>query len=105
MKSRFIKIVLFFSLFLSLGIKPANLVAQCPMCRMSAEADLKNGGTKAKGLNAGIMYMLVFPYILLGTVGFIWYRERRKIGAVEQLSEMRNLLEPHDWSSQRGENW
>jgi hypothetical protein len=64
---------------------------------MSAESDLKNGGTKAKGLNAGIMYMLVFPYILIGSVGFIWYRERKRIAEEEQTLELRTLLESHDW--------
>jgi hypothetical protein len=96
MKSKIIKIL--FLLFLILGsAKPSDLNAQCPMCRMSAEADLKSGGTKAKGLNAGILYMLGFPYILLGTLGFIWYRERRRIGEAEQISDLRALLEPHDW--------
>ena len=27
--------------------------AQCPMCRMSAETNLENGGTAGKGLNKG----------------------------------------------------
>ena len=82
---------------LSINTQFNDLEAQCPMCRMSAEADLKAGGTKAKGLNAGIIYMLGFPYILLGTLGFIWYRERRRIGEAEQLSDLRSLLEPHEW--------
>lgn len=98
MKKILRKVVLLLSLFVLLGLSVERTAAQCPMCRMSAEADLKNGGTKAKGLNAGIMYMLVFPYILLGSVGFIWYRERRKIAEAEQLSELRGLLEPHSWS-------
>lgn len=84
----FIYFILFISNFLH---------AQCPMCKMSAEADLKNGGTNAKGLNTGIVYMLVFPYILLGTVGYIWYRERKKIGEAEQIADLRALMEPHDW--------
>jgi len=101
MKKIFRKIVILLSLFVLLGLSIEHTVAQCPMCRMSAEADLKNGGTNAKGLNAGIMYMLGFPYIILGTVGFIWYRERRKIAEVEQLSELRGLLEPHIWSDKK----
>jgi hypothetical protein len=91
------KIVLFISLIFMFAINIDSVTAQCPMCRMSAESDLKNGGTKAKGLNAGIMYMLVFPYILIGSVGFIWYRERKKIAEEEQTIELRALLEPHDW--------
>ncbi len=52
--------------------------AQCPMCKMSAESNLKNGGTAGKGLNAGILYMLALPYTLMGTIGYIWWRNRRK---------------------------
>lgn len=52
--------------------------AQCPMCKMSAESNLKNGGTTGKGLNAGILYMLALPYTLMGTIGYIWWRNRRK---------------------------
>ena len=48
------------------------------MCRMSAETNLKNGGSAGKGLNAGILYMLATPYLLVGAIGFIWYRNRRK---------------------------
>ena len=88
---------MFLSIIFVLSISIDRVIAQCPMCRMSAESDLKNGGTKAKGLNAGIMYMLVFPYILIGSVGFIWYRERKKIAEEEQTIELRALLEPHDW--------
>jgi hypothetical protein len=91
------KLILFLSLIFILSNSFEIASAQCPMCRMSAESDLKNGGTKSKGLNAGIMYMLVFPYILIGSVGFVWYRERKKIAEEEQTIELRALLEPHDW--------
>ncbi len=91
------KLLLYCIVLSTLIISIPKTDAQCPMCRMSAEADLKSGGKDSKGLNAGIMYMLGFPYILIGTIGFIWYRERRRIGEAEQLNELRNLLEPHDW--------
>jgi hypothetical protein len=52
--------------------------AQCPMCRMSAESNLENGGSEGKGLNTGILYMLATPYLLIGTLGFIWWRNRKK---------------------------
>ena len=97
MKHFIIRTLLLLSILLSGAITTDKLNAQCPMCRMSAEADLNAGGTKAKGLNAGIMYMLSFPYILLGTLGYIWYRERRRVGKADQLAELRGLLEPHDW--------
>lgn len=75
---------------------PEDLFAQCPMCKMSAEADLKNGGSEGKGLNAGIMYMLSLPYILLGTIGFLWYRNRIQVERFEQGRDLRDLLEPLD---------
>jgi hypothetical protein len=55
-----------------------DLSAQCPMCRMSAESNLKAGGTAGKGLNRGILYMLAMPYLLVGTMGYLWWRNRRQ---------------------------
>lgn len=56
-----------------------DLMAQCPMCRIAAESNLENGGTAGSGLNTGILYMLMMPYILIGVLGFIWYRNRKPI--------------------------
>lgn len=57
-----------------------ELLAQCPMCRATAETNLANGGTEGEGLNNGIMYMLGMPYVLIGTIAFLWWRNRRKEG-------------------------
>ena len=55
-----------------------DLAAQCPMCKMSAESNLEAGGTAGKGLNRGILYMFATPYILVATLGAIWYRNKIK---------------------------
>ncbi len=55
-----------------------ELMAQCPMCKMSAESNLANGGTAGKGLNAGILYMLATPYLIVGAIGYYWWRNRKK---------------------------
>jgi hypothetical protein len=68
-------VVLITAVFL---ITSEDVMSQCPMCRMSAESNLKDGGTEGKGLNAGILYMLSMPYLLVATLGYIWYRNRRK---------------------------
>ncbi len=60
--TKMVLIVLFIIL-----ISAVVLDAQCPMCRMSAEANLKDGGSMAAGLNRGIMYLLIFPYLLIGS--------------------------------------
>ncbi len=69
-----------FLLLLSLGamLYAQDTQAQCPMCKMSAESNLKNGGTAGKGLNVGILYMLALPYTLVGTIGFIWWHNNRR---------------------------
>lgn len=54
------------------------VAAQCPMCRMTGESNLRDGGTHAKGLNKGILYMLATPYLLIGTIGFFWWRNNRR---------------------------
>lgn len=70
--------------------------AQCPMCRMSAEANLKDGGSMAAGLNRGIIYLLIFPYLLISIIAFLWLRNQRKVEEQEQAEEIRILLEPCD---------
>lgn len=56
-----------------------ELMAQCPMCKMAAESNLKNGGNAGKGLNTGILYMLATPYLLVAGLGLYWYRNQKKV--------------------------
>jgi len=80
MKTRVQKYILgiLLAFTLSTVVAPMSAEAQCPMCRMSAESNLKNGGTAGKGLNNGILYMLATPYVLIGAVGYVWWRNRRR---------------------------
>lgn len=66
------------SLSIACSVVPVDTQAQCPMCRMSAENNLKEGGTAGKGLNKGILFLLTMPYLMIGTIGVIWYRNRKK---------------------------
>jgi hypothetical protein len=61
-----------FCLFLLLQL---GSVAQCAMCRTSAESDLKSGGTIAKGLNSGILYLMAIPYLILMTGAYFFFRK------------------------------
>ena len=54
-----------------------DVYAQCPMCKMAAESNLDHGGTAGQGLNTGILYMLMMPYLLVAIIGYIWYRNRK----------------------------
>lgn len=46
--------------------------AQCSMCRAVLESDVDGGAAEA--INDGIVYLMVFPYILVAGVGFAIYR-------------------------------
>lgn len=54
---------------------PEVAEAQCSMCRavLQSEADQ----SAAKGINDGILYLMIFPYILIGGVGFFIYRSKK----------------------------
>lgn len=80
------KLILVFAavLILSLAGVGGELLAQCPMCRATAESNLANGGTEGRGLNNGILYMLGMPYLLIGTIAFLWWKNRKKDEDLEQ---------------------
>ena len=59
-------------------LAPADIFAQCAMCKGVAETNLKQGGGDPVGLNNGILYMLCLPYLLVGSIGLWWYRHRKK---------------------------
>ncbi len=50
--------------------------AQCAMCRAVLESD--ESGEAAKGINNGIIYLMLFPYLLVGGVGYVIYKMRQK---------------------------
>ena len=70
MKRKLILIVSLFFLFNSITIED-----QCAMCRAVLESG-ENQQT-ARGVNNGIMYLMVFPYLLIGAIGFAIYRSRK----------------------------
>lgn len=63
-----------FSVFFSLSTN-----AQCAMCRAVLETE--EGGVKAEAVNDGIVYLMAFPYILVGIIGYVVYRSRQKKNA------------------------
>ncbi len=50
--------------------------AQCAMCRAVLETE--EGGIKAEAVNDGIVYLMAFPYLLVGILGFIIYKTNKK---------------------------
>lgn len=54
-----------------------EIIGQCPMCKMSAESNMANGGTAGKGLNTGILYLLSLPYIMGIFFVYVWRKNRK----------------------------
>jgi hypothetical protein len=55
---------------------PVEAWSQCAMCRaaLESQADSK----KAEAVNDGIVYLMVFPYLLVGVIGFWIYHLNKK---------------------------
>lgn len=70
MKRRFFLSTLFLFVFSQI----AN--AQCAMCRAVLETE--DGGVKAEAVNNGIVYLMVFPYILVGLALYFSYKIYKK---------------------------
>ena len=49
--------------------------AQCAMCKAVIEG---GNETIAEGVNNGITYLMVFPYILVGLLFYFIYRHKKK---------------------------
>ena len=79
MKKKFLKYSTMLALLFTLSFTPTtDIQAQCPMCKIAAESNLKEGGTAGKGLNRGILYMFSMPYLIVAILGFVWWRNNRK---------------------------
>lgn len=53
-----------------------SIEAQCAMCRAVLESE--QDGAAAKGINDGIAYLMLFPYLLVGGVAYLIYKTRKK---------------------------
>lgn len=52
---------------------------QCAMCRTQLENNVSNGSPGiAAGINTGILYLLIMPYLMILTLGYFWYKSSRR---------------------------
>jgi hypothetical protein len=64
-----------------LCLSSQSLLAQCAMCRTQLENNVSNGSPGiAAGINTGILYLLVMPYIAILVLGFFWYKSSKRNG-------------------------
>ena len=65
---------LVYTLLLVLLLISVDAAAQCSMCTKTA-AQL--GEKPAKGMNSGIVYLMITQFIIVGYIGVRWWRNRR----------------------------
>jgi hypothetical protein len=75
-KNKYLIALLFCFAFLMFG---TEAFAQCPMCKIAAESNMKNGGTMGAGLNDGILYMLAAPYLFVGILVYLWIKNKKNV--------------------------
>ena len=75
MKKPFFAAALALLLGVMLSLAPLAAQAQCTMCKSQVEAARQERDDyDVAGLNKGIVYMMTVPYILMGAIGYFWYR-------------------------------
>lgn len=72
------KRIVIFLLFIGLFLLSPDLQAQCAMCTAVADEAMKQGSSQGAGINKAVLYMFLMPYLIVATIGFIWWRKRVK---------------------------
>lgn len=71
--------LVFVGMLALLVLSSADLWAQCAMCRGSVESSMGNGRNNVGvGLNTGIVYLFIMPYLIVGVIGYLWYRNSKR---------------------------
>lgn len=62
-------------IFISFFLIAESISAQCAMCKAVVES---GDAEMAEGLNNGIVYLMAFPYILVGVAAYFLFRKWKK---------------------------
>ena len=67
-------LILFFFLLAGFFTQPVS--AQCSLCTKTAQ---QLGEKPAQGLNSGILYLMFMPFILVGFIGYRWWKNNKEV--------------------------
>ncbi len=71
------KLLLFLILIL---VQVTSTWAQCAMCKTQLENNISAGNPGiASGINTGILYLLVMPYLAVLVIGYLWYKSSKRV--------------------------
>ena len=66
-------------------VNSVGAFAQCAMCRATVENNVSNGDVGiGAGLNFGIMYLFVMPYLAVSVVAYFWYKKSKANAKAKQ---------------------
>ena len=65
--------------------------AQCAMCKAAVES-----GNESSGLNKGILYLLLMPYIIVMSMIFMWWRNKKRTDTELQEQKIKEILKDID---------
>lgn len=65
-------LIILFTITYSLSVNYSQ--AQCSICTKTAQ---QLGEKPAKGLNAGIIYLAFTPFIIVGFIGYRWWKNNK----------------------------
>ena len=66
----------FFFFLTFVFLTKGSLWSQCAMCKAVVESGEQS---MAEGVNDGIVYLMIFPYLLVGVLGYALYRYKVKL--------------------------
>jgi hypothetical protein len=69
------KIILFILLFQML-LFTQQVSAQCALCTKTAQ---QLGEKPALGLNSGILYLMLMPFVIVGFIGYKWWKNNKEV--------------------------
>ncbi len=70
------KIILLGFFLILTSLLTQSAMAQCAMCTKTAQ---QLGEKPAEGLNSGILYLMFTPFILVGFIGYRWYKNNKEV--------------------------
>lgn len=51
------------------------------MCQGTVETSTDAGSSVALGINKGVLYIFMMPYLIIATIGYFWWRAKKKAEA------------------------
>jgi hypothetical protein len=73
-------------IFIFLLLIVSDSFSQCAMCRSTLENNFSNGNpTIGAGINTGILYLLVLPYLAILALGYFWFKSSKNVQQQHEL--------------------